>query len=201
MTQAMLRESRWDVVDLHWEHGPSPVQCVFRKGRRGWEPWVLVAESALMNRVGKSGLGLYAARRFRRDEFVGRYGGRVIKTFASRDAALASPECARRVRRGRDKLITRNASHGRGVELVDGEDGPPPFLHRINDPRGTRSRSNAELTPGGWIRVLQRSVPAFDLDVGIDANIKSELCVSYGSGYWSMMERLGTTADMALEVD
>ena len=31
------------------------------------------------------------------------------------------------VRRGRDKLITRRVSQGSGIELVDGEGGPPPF--------------------------------------------------------------------------
>lgn len=197
----MLRESNWDVVNLHWEHGPSPVQCVFRKGRGGWEPWVIVAESALMNRVGKRGLGLYAARRFRRDEFVGRYGGSVIKAFANRGEALASPECMRLVRRGRDKLITRRVSQGSGIELVDGEGGQPPFLHRTNDPRGSGLRSNVELTPGGWLKVIQREVPAFDIDANLDANIRSEIRFSYGDDYWRIMERLGNTADLPLEVD
>lgn len=201
MTQPMLRESIWDVANLRWEHGPSPVQCVFRKGRGGWEPWVIVAESAVMNRAGKRGLGLYAARHFRRDEFVGRYEGRVIRAFVNREEALASPECMRLVRRGRDKLITRRVSNDSGVELVDGEDCPPPFLHRINDPRGSGLRSNIELTPGGWVKVIQREVLAFDLDAGLDANIRSELRFSYGDDYWSIMERLGNTAELPLEVD
>ena len=54
------------------------VRCVFRRLPRGdWEPWVLVAESCIMRRVGRSGLGLYAARGFKHDELVGAYGGAV----------------------------------------------------------------------------------------------------------------------------
>jgi hypothetical protein len=40
-TQAALRDAEWDVAALNWEHGPSPVQCVFRRVQGGgWEPWV-----------------------------------------------------------------------------------------------------------------------------------------------------------------
>ena len=200
-TQPVLRDAEWDVAALQWEHGPSPVQCVFRRVRGGWEPWVIVATSAVMQRVGRRGLGLYAARSFTQDDFVGLYDGQVVGTFASRDAALASPACTRLVRRGHDKLITRRRSHGAGVELVDGETGGPPFLHRMNDPRGTGMRANVELTPGGWVKVIQRRVPAFDLQLGVDAYIGAELRLSYGEGYWAMMDRLGTSASFAIEVD
>ena len=133
---------------------------------------------------------------------MGLYDGQVVGTHASRDAALASPACARLVRRGHDKLITRRRSHGAGVELVDGETGGPPFLHRMNDPRGTAMRANVELTPGGWVKVTQRRVPAFDLQLGVDANIGAELRFSYGEEeYWAMMDRLGTSVAHAIEVD
>ena len=47
-TQAALRGAEWDVVELNWEHGPSPVNCVFRRVRGdSWEPWVIVARSAI----------------------------------------------------------------------------------------------------------------------------------------------------------
>ena len=148
---------------------------------------MIVARSAVMQRVGRRGLGLYAARSFKQDDYLGLYDGQVIGTFASRDAALASPACARLVRRGHDKLITRRRSHGGGVELVDGESGGPPFLHRMNDPRGTGMRANVELTPGGWVKVTQRRVPAFDLQQGVDANIGAELRLAYGDEYWGMI--------------
>ena len=207
-SQSALRDSEWDVADLHWEGGPRgarTVRCVFRRGANGgaWEPWVVEAESALLRRVGKRrSLGLYAARAFKFEDFLGRYDGHVVGTFASRDAALASPQCASRVRHGADKLITRRLSHGPGVELVDGETGGPPFLHRMNDPRGTRLQPNVELTPGGWVRVTQRRVAAFDLAAGLEGNVGAELRLSYGDDdYWDVMERLGGSAEYALEVD
>jgi hypothetical protein len=125
-----------------------------RGGERGAAP-----------RVGVRGLGLYAARAFKFEDFLGRYDGQVVGTYASRAAALASPQCASRVRHGADKLITRRPSNGPGVELVDGATSGPPFLPRMNDPTrgGTRLQPNVELTPGGWVKVTQRRVPAFDL--------------------------------------
>ena len=198
-SQRSLRDSQWDVTALHWPHGPA--QCVFRRGRGGWEPWVVVARSAVLHRVGRDGLGLYAARPFRRDEYVGQYDGRVVGAFPSRDAALASAQCARLVRRGHDKLIARRPPHGGGVELVDGEQGGPPFLHRMNDPRGTALRANVELTPGGWARVTQRRVDAFDLGRGIDANAGAELRLGYGDEYWDLMEGLGSSQALAIELD
>ena len=134
---------------------------------------------------------------------VGAYGGAVVGTYASRQAALASRECARLVRRGHDKLITRRPPDGgRGVELVDcDQGGGPPLLHRINDPRGTRLQPNVALTAGGWIQVVQRRVPAFDLDKDHEGNAASELRFSYGDEeYWELMERLGGSAEYALDV-
>ena len=195
-TQAALNGAEWQ----HGPQGPTSVQCVFRRVQGGWEPWVIVAQSAIMQRVGRRGLGLYAARSFKQNDFLGRYDGSVKGTFANRDAALASAACRKLVQKGHDKLITRNLHHG-GVELVDGETGGPPFLHRMNDPRGTQMKANVHLTPGGWVRVAQLRVPAFDLQQGLDANIKAELRLEYGKEYWKMMDGLGTNAAHAIEVD
>ena len=209
-SQAALRDAEWDVADLHWETGPpSPgergctVRCVFRRVAGGWEPWVVEAESALMRRVGRRGLGLYAARAFKRDDFLGRYDGQVVGTFASRDEALASAQCASRVRHGADKLITRRPSHGPGVELVDGATSGPPFMPRMNDPtRGTRLQPNVEVTPGGWVKVTQRRIPAFDLAADLEGNVSAELRLSYGGQeYWDLIARIGGSAEYALEVD
>ena len=204
-TQSALRDVEWDVATLHWEAGPPgsrTVRCVFRRVAGAWEPWVVEAESALLHRVGRRGLGLYAARACRVDDYLGRYDGQVVGTFASRAAALASPQCASRVRHGSDKLITRRPSHGAGVELVDGTTSGPPFLPRMNDPtRGTRLQPNVVLTPGGWARVTQRRVPAFDLDADLEANIGAELRLAYGDEYWDLIERMGGSADYAFEVD
>ena len=206
-TQSALRASEWDAASVHWARGPAgaqTVQCVFRRGppRHEWEAWALVAESAVLARVGRRGLGLYAARGFRRGDFLGRYDGGVVGTYPSRRAGLASPACASLVRRGHDKLITRRPSQGAGVELVDGADGGPPYLQRMNDPtRGTLLQPNVELTDGGWARVAQSRVPAFDLDAGLEVNAGAELRLAYGDEYWELVARIGASADYALEVD
>mgnify|MGYP006879028172 CR=1 FL=1 len=59
---------------------------------------------------------------------------------------------------------------------------------------GMAMRANVELTPGGWVKVTQRRVPAFDLQLGVDANIGAELRLAYGEEHWGMMDRLGTSA-------
>ena len=49
--------------------------------------------------------------------------------------------------------------------------------------------------------MVQARVPAFDLDAGIDANAGAELRFSYGDEYWELVDRIGTSAEYALEVD
>ena len=186
-SQRELRASEWDVDSLPWPHGP--VQCVRRLGIHGWEPWVVVARSAILHRMGKDGLGLFAARKFRRGDYVGLYDGKVIDTFPTRVDAIASTQCRHLVLQGHDKLITRRMPNGGGVGLVDGEHGGPPFLHRINDPRGTRLGKNVELTPGGWVRVTQQRMHVFDADKGIHANAGAELKLAYGDEYWDAHPR------------
>ena len=51
------------------------------------------------------------------------------------------------------------------------------------------------------MKVIQRRVPVFDLQSGVDANIGAELRLAYGEEYWAMMDRLGTSAAHAIEVD
>jgi hypothetical protein len=102
---------------------------------------------------------------------------------------------------GHDKMITRRASHGPGVELVDGASSGPPYLSRINDPRNTSLRANVELTPGGWLQVIQNNIPPFDLSKGVDQNARAELRFDYGDEFWSAMTRLGTSSEHAIEVD
>ena len=197
-TTSRLKQSQWDVAKLWWDRENQTVECVFRGPE--WEPWVIVAESALMRRVGRRGLGLYAARAMRRDDYVGLYEGEVVGTYSSRTEALRAKECHDRVRRGVDKMITRNATGG-GVELVDGTRGGPPFLHRINDPQGTRFQPNVNLTPGGYIRVVQAHIPPYSLDKSIEENIGAELRFSYGDEFWELHSRLGNSADYDLHVD
>ena len=43
-------------------------------------------------------------------------------------------------------------------------------------------------------------MPAFDMGKGLEANVASELRISYGDAYWDLHERLGRSAEHALEV-
>ena len=197
------RESEWDVVRLPPPLVPEPLVSVRRRAPSGarWEPWVIAARSAILAAVRQPGRGLYAARPFKRGDVVGKYAGEVVGRFESRAAALASREADALVRAGHDKLITRHVSGQRGVELVDGASGGPPFLHYINDPRGTRLKPNVGLTDHGYIVVVQEAVPAFDLSKPIEENAKSELRFSYGSDdYWALVGRIGTSPDYAIDL-
>ena len=198
-TQAALRDAEWDVVDLLWEHGPSPIQCVFRRIRGGWEPWVIVARSAIMARVGREGLGLYAARSFKQGQFLGRYSGEVVGRFRNREEALASAGARRLLAHGNDKLLTVVPARG-GVELIDGESAGPPFFQRMNDPIGTRLSANVRVTSGGWVEVKQKRIPAFRMSKSVEQNIASELRFEYGSEYWDLMSRLGSK-DAPIDLD
>ena len=200
---AALRNSEWDETDLHYPHTSSEkVACVFRKGapKHEWQPWVLVGESQILKSLGRVGKGVYAARSFPRDALVGRYEGTVVGAYDSRQEALASEEARRLVRRGHDKLMTRRLPEG-GIELIDGATSGPPHVPLCNDPRGTALTANAELTDGGYLRVVHARVPAFDLGKTLEQNARSELRIDYGARYWALMDRLGTSAEHALEVD
>ena len=71
----------------------------------------------------------------------------------------------------------------------------------MNDPRGTRLQPNVELTLGGWVKVTQRRVAAFDLAADLEGNIGSELRLSYGGDeYWDLIARIGGSTEYALEV-
>ena len=203
LSHAMLRNSEWDEAEVHYPHATSKkVTYVFRRGapKHEWEPWVVVGESAILRSLGRSGMGLYAARSFARDAIVGRYEGTIVGAYPSRQDALESPEAKRLVRRAHDKLLTRKLTQG-GVELIDGETATAPHIPLINDPRGTALTANAELTDGGYLRIVHARVPAFDLERTLEQNARSELRIEYGSRYWRMMDSLGTDASTAIEVD
>ena len=104
--QSELRNCEWDEFTAHWDHGPSPVKYVYRRvaGQTQFEPWVVVARSALLARLNINGLGLYAARSFRRGDYIGKYDGSVVGHFGSREAAMASPQARRLLRRQHDAV-------------------------------------------------------------------------------------------------
>ena len=199
--QHALSNSEWDEVSVRTAGGQA-VTYVYRRGpgKVRYEPWVVVAPSAIMARLGKRGKGLYAARGFRRDEYIGKYDGQVVGHYASREAALGSSAAQRRARRGVDKLITLRPPRGGGVDLVDGTHGGAPYISLCNDGRGTALQPNCDITDAGWLRVLHARVPRFDTSSSLDANIHSELRVDYSSDYWALFDVLGTEC-CPVEVD
>jgi len=198
--QHALSNSEWDEVCVCTAEGKATY--VFRRGpgKVRYEPWVVVAPSAILARLGKRGTGLYAARGFKRDEYIGKYDGQVVGHYASREAALGSSAAQRRARRGVDKLITLRPPRGDGVDLVDGTHGGPPYISLCNDPRGTALQPNCDITDAGWLRVLHSRVSRFDPGKYLDENIDSELRVDYSSDYWALFDVLGTEG-CPVEVD
>lgn len=199
--QAAIRHSEWDEVRVR--HRVDSIRYVYRRapGASQFEPWVVVAPSAIMQRVGQHGLGLYAARTFQRGDYVGQYPRNEVARYPTRAAALAAPETRRLVRRGHDKLIVVRASQGPGFVLLDGEGGGPPHVELCNDPQGTALQPNAVLTDSGWLRIVQARVPAFDLSRSVAQNATSELRIDYGDEYWALQSELGRSATQAIEVD
>lgn len=161
----------------------------------------MVAESAILRRLGKSGLGLYAARSFTEGDYIGKYEGRTIGHHSTQYTALTAPETRRLLRRSHDKLVVVRSSTGPGFDLIDGENAGPPYLQMANDPRGTRLQPNVEVTQAGWMRVTATRIPAFSLKRTLEENIQSELRWNYGQDYWDLHEVLGTDASHAIEVD
>ena len=200
---AMLRRSEWSEVKIHYEHGRSPVTYVYRRDSASdqWEPWVVIAQSAILKRLGITGWGLYAARPFKRNDYVGKMGGTLVGHYATREAAMSAPEARRLLRRGHDKLITVRPSQGPGFDLIDGQGAGPPHIEMANDPRGTRLEPNTELSEYGWLSVTRGRVPAFSLAKTVEGNVDAELRWSYQESYWNLHELMGTDAAHAIEVD
>ena len=55
--QAAIRQSEWDECDVHYEHGPSPVTYVYRRGppTQQWEAW----ELSMLHEARAPLIGLY----------------------------------------------------------------------------------------------------------------------------------------------
>ena len=203
MTSA-IRNSEWDEFTASWDHGPS-VKYVYRRGpgEREFRPWVVVAKSALLDRIGKNGLGLYAAKPFKNGDYIGQYDGEEVGKFPTRDAALQSSQAVQRLKRGNDRLITVRVRGEPGFTLIDGESGGAPYIQLCNDPRNIgHVRANTDMSEFGYLRVTHARIPAFDLDKTLQENLASELRWSYGDEeYWTFQELLGTAPQHALEVD
>ena len=212
MNAADIRSSEWDEVKVQYDHGThgtsgtTTVVYVYRRGPgdKEYKPWVVLGPSALLHRVGKHGFGLYAARSFKRGDYIGKYSGDTLGHFSSREDALDSKQAKYRLRRGNDKLITLRVSGSPGVELIDGSTSGPPYISSCNDPRNIgRITANADLTEYGYLRVTHARIPAFNLDKPLDENQQSELRWDYGGDdtYWNYHDQLGCDAEHALVVE
>lgn len=130
--QGDIRTSEWDTVGVGY--GRLTVRHIFRKQRTGaWIPWVVVAPSATLKKNDVDGLGLYAARTFKRDEFVGQYPtGNVVGHYVSRQETMDAPQTRKLLRKGNDKLSAVRAGKEKGFLLLNGEGGGPPHIERVS---------------------------------------------------------------------
>ena len=90
------KEEQGDWESMQQKHGPLgfsrqvgmsmtlPVRVVYRrpkkgtKGSKAWKRWVVIAESAVMRRARRKGLGMYAWEDLKGGTKVGRYGGTLV---------------------------------------------------------------------------------------------------------------------------
>lgn len=211
----IINKSEWDAREEEWPAGPSSpagsqqVISIYRRHGDGeWEPWVVVAQSALLRRIkgAPPGLGLYCNKRggFKSGDVIGVYAGTIVgnKRFANSTEALNSRVCRNLVNSGKDMILVRNVHHtkGGGVELIDGSTGKGPRLQHMNDARGTRKKNNIVMKQSGACVADKDIKQRFKFNKNITDNIDSELRFDYGEEYWHLMERLGKSADFPIEL-
>lgn len=201
MTTASIRESDWDIVDVSYRN--RTIKYIYRREQgKLWVPWLVLAPSAALERVGKSGLGVYVAKHTRKDTVLGRYEGRRCAHYDTREEAMSSREAQRLVRRGGDKVVALRSRDGAGYDVVDGSTAQdaPPCIPYVNDRRGTRCMPNCVLTEHGYLKVIRASMPAFNLNATIADNNDSECRIDYGKFYWDLIDMIGSE-DAPLECD
>ena len=204
-THVPERGGPWKSVLMH--HSAFPIlggtlamTLIYLQDRQhGWLPHLLVAESALLRRVGASpGLGVYALRRFREGEEIGHYGGRVVASAGRRDEAMKRAQ--ELALQGKEHLLAMRLRGHRGWHVVDGaHDSVLPSLHLVNDPRGTRLQPRCVLSEYGLLRANCDIAP-LDWTRPLADQVASELTISYGEEYWLTHDALGT-ADLPLHID
>ena len=118
---------------------------IYHRLNTQWNPWLKIQTSLIPN----AGDGLFALRTFGVNDIIGKYTGTLIQQPI-----------------GSYVLQTTSG-------LINGSTGVTGFVHKINDPRGTRKKPNVIFTPGGYVKVIRR-IP-----------INTEILVSYGDNYWS----------------
>ena len=209
------RGGPWDVTELRPERFPAlqttlPMQIVYQRVDGDWVAHLLIAESAILHRTGAPhGMGVYALRRFRGPrevksalggkrepgEEIGWYGGAIVDTAPTQ--AEAEKRASTLAREGRQSLLAMRVTGRGGWVVVDGEEAPArPYLHKVNDPRGTRLEARCEVSEFGCFRAA-RDIPALDWTRPLRQQIACELSFDYGEFYWELHRRLGS-ADVPL---
>lgn len=173
-----------------FEHRGQPVTIIFRKAGKhsDFEPWLLAAPSAILARNGFKGKGLYAMKRFKKGTEIGTYAGTIVGKYKTQEEGLNSELAKEMVLSGRsDKLVTLRCKGEKGWCLIDGDPDQPPCIPLVNDPKGTGLRTNCILSEWGILRSTASSIPAFDIGKSVEENVKSELRISYGDGFWNLI--------------
>lgn len=158
-----------------------------------WEDWFLITRSAVMESNNKQGQGLYAMRRFKPMDIIGRYEGTCMTTWSHEtmnDAAVL----ARRFKKTHNlqcdyHLLRRRFKGSHRIDLIDGSRGGDDgaHLHKMNDgyPEDDDHPDNTvQFTDEGWAEVRHEMV-VFDSKKSVARNRAAELTVSYGSDFWS----------------
>lgn len=171
-----------------------------------WLPWLFVRDSIALRMVGARGKGLFAARTFLKDDFIGRYTGRIL-------GKKGDPRVMDRVNT-LSHTLNGDAIVGVNGYFVDGRRGvqsndiqmrqfgrvvlqqpqwawPGAYVHICNDPRGTRLATNGWVTVGGYLHATA-TIPPYRDTASHAANEASEILWSYGDAYWNNANRLGT---------
>ena len=141
------------------------------------EPWVWIGPSALLNRIGLNGKGLYAAKKFKIGDLIGKYSGRELGRFHSEtecDTYASNRSLSDMV------LMCRVGQRESGFLLIDGSTGCAPYLQYVNDAKGTGKKNNSKLTSFGNL-YAQSTIEALEKP---HMNIQHELCFSYGRNFW-----------------
>ena len=170
------------------------------RNRRTWQRHLLV-------RTSRHGKGLFAARDFQANEYIGRYVGKVIgnennpadipriDAAGTRSDALVSMHAGPSysdvitVDGKRDIQSDNDQIRRIGYVLFDKAvwTWPGYHLHYANDPRGSDRRSNMQVYEEGYTYTKHR-IPAYVDGQSLAYNEKSELLYSYGDNYWNESE-------------
>lgn len=179
----------------------SDVFVAYKRVGGRWVPWVAVAQSAALKSIGAVGYGLYTLqdlkpRRQTRLGYspasrIGRYGGKVIKTFTDLRSREAKADMTALARSGKEHLLAMKV--GSQWAVVDGANSGAPFLHRANDARNIPNHVNNIQFSERGIATATRAVPAADFDgaQSLGDIASSELLVAYGARFWDVHETLG----------